>query len=74
LTLAHVGLVAPANTPREIIERAEGMLVPFLCKLRAASAMAVKSRTGHECGAQLPAIAAALRTLPVRSVIQPRAS
>jgi bifunctional non-homologous end joining protein LigD len=29
----------------------------------------VFSRTGHEWGAQLPAIAAALRTLPVRSVI-----
>jgi bifunctional non-homologous end joining protein LigD len=26
-------------------------------------------RTGHEWGAQLPAIAAALRALPVRSVI-----
>ena len=24
------GLVAPANTPREIIERAEGVVVPFL--------------------------------------------
>jgi bifunctional non-homologous end joining protein LigD len=29
----------------------------------------VFSRTGHEWGAQLPAIAATLRTLPVRSVI-----
>ena len=29
----------------------------------------VFSRTGHEWGAQLPAIAAALRALPVRSVI-----
>ena len=29
----------------------------------------VFSRTGYEWGAQLPAIAAALRTLPVRSVI-----
>jgi ATP-dependent DNA ligase len=28
----------------------------------------VFSRTGHEWGAQLPAITAALRTLPVRSV------
>ena len=31
--------------------------------------MRVFSRTGHEWGAQLPAITAALRALPVRSVI-----
>ena len=30
LTANSWGLVAPANTPREIIERAEGVVVPFV--------------------------------------------
>ena len=40
----------------------------FICH-REGERVRVFSRTGHEWGAQLPAIAAALRTLPVRSVI-----
>ena len=40
----------------------------FICH-REGERVRVFSRTGHEWGAQLPAIAAALRALPVRSVI-----
>src|SRR6516225_5932810 len=40
----------------------------FICH-RDGERVRVFSRTGHEWSAQLPAIAAALRTLPVRSVI-----
>jgi ATP-dependent DNA ligase len=40
----------------------------FICH-RDGERVRVFSRTGHEWGAQLPAIAAALRALPVRSVI-----
>ena len=40
----------------------------FICH-RDGECVRVFSRTSHEWGAQLPAIAAALRTLPVRSVI-----
>ena len=40
----------------------------FICH-RDGECVRVFSRTGHDWGAQLPAIAAALRTLPVRSVI-----
>jgi bifunctional non-homologous end joining protein LigD len=40
----------------------------FICH-RDGERVRVFSRTGRECGAQVPAIAAALRTLPVGSVI-----
>jgi bifunctional non-homologous end joining protein LigD len=40
----------------------------FICR-RDGERVRVFSRNGHEWGAQLPAIAAALRALPVRSVI-----
>jgi ATP-dependent DNA ligase len=38
----------------------------FICH-RDGERVRVFSRTGHEWGAQLPAIAAALRALPIRS-------
>jgi hypothetical protein len=46
----------------------EGAGFRFICH-RDGERGCVFSRTGHEWGAQAPAIAAALRTLPGRSVI-----
>ena len=60
-------VVAPLPEPWPW-RRAAGDGFRFICH-RDGERVRVFSRTGHEWGAQLPAIAAALRALPVRSVI-----